>query len=135
MESFIDPQEWVPIHTLPGFEACIEYYVSRKGMVKSTKQRKDRILKHKITRNGYPIVGLTQRIGKGKTLWVQVNKLVALAFLPPPPTPHGRGKGCSILEMINGDRLNCSADNLQWVSQKECKRVKNKSLKIEKSDN
>ena len=134
MESFIDPHEWVPIHTLPGFEACIEYYVNRKGEVKSTKFKSERILKYKYTQRGYPIVGLTQRIGKGKTLFVQVSKLVAYAFLPPPPTPHGREKGCSLLEVIDGNKENCHANNLRWISQTECKRAKNKSLKIEESE-
>ena len=33
MERFIDTQEWVPVHTLQGMEACIEYYVNRDGKV------------------------------------------------------------------------------------------------------
>ena len=51
METFIDTQEWVPIHMLPGFECCIEYYVNREGKVKSTKGLSDRILKHKRHKN------------------------------------------------------------------------------------
>ena len=81
MENFIDVNEWVPVHRLPGFEACIEYYVNRAGQVKSTKYREDRILKHRPHKAGYPMVCLTQRIGKGKVLDVCVHKLVALAFL------------------------------------------------------
>ena len=26
--EFIDSNEWIPIHTLPGYECCIEYYVN-----------------------------------------------------------------------------------------------------------
>ena len=93
MENFIDVSEWVPVHRLPGFEACIEYYVNRAGHVKSTKYKEDRLLKHRPHKAGYPMVCLTQRIGKGKVLDVCVHKLVALAFLGPPPTPYGKGKG------------------------------------------
>ena len=119
MESFINPQEWVPIHTLSGFEACIEYYVNREGKVKSTKYKHDRVLKHKKHKSGYPMVSLTQRIGKGKTIYVCVHKLVAFAFLPPPPTPYGRDMGCSMIDHIDEDKTNCSADNLRWVSRRE----------------
>ena len=119
MESFIEPQEWVPIHTLPGFEACIEYYVNRDGQVKSTKRNQDTFLKHRMQDRGYAMVGLTQRIGKGKTIYVSVHKLVAFAFLPTPATPYGRARGCSMIEFIDGDKSNCSASNLRWVTRKE----------------
>ena len=80
--AFIDVNEWVPVHRLPGFEACIEYYVNRAGQVKSTKYRELTVLlKHSPHKAGYPMVCLTQRIGKGKVLDVCVHKLVALAFL------------------------------------------------------
>jgi len=119
MERFIDTQEWVPVHTLPGFEACIEYYVNRQGQVLSTKQKTDRILKWRPHKAGYPTVCLTQRIGKGKKLDVCVHKLVAFAFLGNPPTPYGQGKGCTIVDHIDEDKTNPAADNLRWVSWKE----------------
>ena len=75
------------MHTLQGLEACIEYYVNREGKVLSTKSKTDRILKYKWHKEGYPMVTLTQRIGKGKPVYVCVHKLVALAFLGNPPTP------------------------------------------------
>ena len=129
--SFINTEEWIPIHRLPGFEACIEYYVNKEGKVKSTKYREDRILKHRPHKAGYPMVCLTQRIGKGKVLDVCVHKLVALAFLGPPPTPYGKGKGCSIVEHKDGNNMNCSADNLKWVTWKN--RAHEKLSKIEES--
>lgn len=119
MEKFIDTQEWVPIHTLPGFGACVEYYVSREGQVKSTKYHEDRILKYKWHKAGYPMVTLMQRIGKGKPIYVCVHKLVALAFLGNPPTPYGRSKGCSMVDHIDEDKANCHASNLQWVTRRE----------------
>ena len=119
MEQFINTQEWIPIHTLPGFEACIEYYINKKGEVKSTKYKKDRILKTKRHKAGYPMVKLTQRIGKGKLIDVCVHKLVAFAFLGTPPTPYGNAKGCTIVDHIDEDKTNPRADNLRWVSWKE----------------
>ena len=131
MEKFIDTSEWVPVHRLPGFEACIEYYVNKQGQVKSTKYREDRILKQRPHKAGYPMVCLTQRIGKGKVLDVCVHKLVALAFLGPPPTPYGKSKGCSIVEHKDGNRANCCANNLRWVTWKN--RAAEKMTKIEES--
>ncbi len=131
MENFIDVSEWVPVHRLPGFEACIEYYVNRAGHVKSTKYKEDRLLKHRPHKAGYPMVCLTQRIGKGKVLDVCVHKLVALAFLGPPPTPYGKGKGCSIIEHKDGNTANCMAHNLQWATWKN--RTVEKTVKIEES--
>ena len=119
MERFIDTQEWVPVHTLPGFEACIEYYVNRNGDVKSTKQQIERILKPKLHKAGYPMVKLTQRIGKGKVIDVCVHKLVAFAFLEKPPKPYGKGKNCCIIDHIDEDKSNPCADNLRWVSWTE----------------
>ena len=106
MGNFIDPSEWVPIHTIPGFEACIEYYVNRAGEIKSTKYAKDRILKRRFHKQGYPMVALTQRIGKGKTLYVCIHKLVAFAFLGPPPTPYGRTRGCTVIDHLDKDKSN-----------------------------
>ena len=131
MEKFIDVDEWVPVHRLPGFEACIEYYVNKQGQIKSTKYKEDRLLKHRAHKAGYPMVCLTQRIGKGKVLDVCVHKLVALAFLGPPPTPYGKGKGCSIVEHKDGNIFNCSADNLKWATWKN--RSTEKQSKIEES--
>jgi len=77
------------------------------------------------------MVCLTQRIGKGKVLDVCVHKLVALAFLGPPPTPYGKGKGCSIIEHKDGNTSNCFASNLKWSTWKN--RTPEKTTKIEKS--
>lgn len=119
MEKFIDTQEWVPIHTLPGFECAIEYYVNRVGQVKSTKGNCERILKYKTHKAGYPMVTLTQRIGRKEPIYVCVHKLVALAFLGPPPTPYGRSKGCTMVDHIDEDKTNCNASNLRWVTRLE----------------
>ena len=131
MENFIDVSEWVPVHQLPGFEACIEYYVNKAGEVKSTKYKEDRILKHRPHKAGYPMVCLTQRIGKGKVLDVCVHKLVAFAFLGPPPRHYGKKKGHCIVDHKDGNIRNCMADNLKWVTWKS--RSAEKEVKIEES--
>ena len=116
MEQFIDTQEWIPIHTLSGFECCIEYYVNREGKVKSTKGNTERILKYKYHKAGYPMVTLTQRLGRKKPIYVCVHKLVAFAFLGQPPTPYGNTKGCSLIDHKDENKANPSADNLQWLT-------------------
>ena len=107
MSEFINTQEWVPIHTLPGFEACIEYYVNREGQIKSSKGKVEKLLKHLKHNAGYPSVKLTQRIGKGKVLTVLVHKLVAFAFLDKPHLPYGNKKGCVCIDHIDEDKTNC----------------------------
>ena len=124
--DFINDKIWKPIHTLPGFECCIEYYVNELGHVKSTKGRIERILKQKISKGGYPCVNLTQRIGRRKLVTIPVHTLVAFAFLGMPPTPYGRKKGCSVVKHINKDKTDCRANNLRWV-----KRADEKMTKIE----
>ena len=119
MYNFVDTSEWVPVHILPGYEACIEYFINNKGEVKSTKGRVERILKHKISNNGYPTVNLTQRIGRGKIKTVLVHALVAFAFLGKPPTPYGRKRGCTLIDHKDDNKLNCCSDNLQWFSRQE----------------
>lgn len=103
------------MNTLPGFECCIEYYINAKGDVKSTKGLIERLLKHRIRKNGYPTVNLTQRIGRKQTKTVAVHTLVGLAFLPSPPVPPGRTKGSCVIKHKDGNKSNCLAANLMWV--------------------
>ena len=117
--QFIDTQEWVPVHTLPGLECCIEYYVNRNGDVKSSKGQVERILKTKITREGYKSVTLCQRLGRKGAKYVLIHKLVAFAFLGKPPLPYGPEKGCCCIDHIDDDKLNNNASNLQWVTRRE----------------
>jgi len=121
--DFIDCDIWVPVHTLPGYESCIEYYVNEKGDIKSTKGVSEKLLKPKLKR-GYLYVNLTQRIGRRSTLSVPVHTLVAFAFLGMPPTPYGRLKGCSVITHINGKRDDCRANNLRWTKLSDSKKPK-----------
>ena len=113
MSDFIDTKKWIPIHLLPGYECCIEYYISQDGEVKSTKGRKDTILKGTVIKNGYVKVTLQQRLGQGAEKQVYVHTLVALAFLNPPATPLGRTKGCTTIEHIDGNKQNNCVKNLR----------------------
>ena len=124
--EFIDSSKWVPVHTLPGLECCIEYYVNDVGNVKSTKGTIERILKPKIAKTGYPVVNLTQRIGRKKLMTVPIHTLVAFAFLGLPPTPYGKKRGCSVVKHIDGNKANNKASNLKWS-----KRADEKMTKIE----
>ena len=117
--EFIDSNEWVPVHTLSGYECCIEYYVSKHGFVKSTKGQIEKVLKPRINKNGYAQVNLTQRIGRRKTITANVHKLVALAFLESPVAMPGRGKGGSRILHVDGIKHNNSVSNLRWTKIKE----------------
>jgi len=119
--EFRDTSFWRPIHTLPGFEGVIEYYISRDGKVLSTKGNKERILKTSLTADGYEMVRLRKRLGDRKEIGVVIHKLVAFAFLPPPPTPHGRSKGNTLINHIDHNRANNRVENLEWsTGSKNC---------------
>ena len=113
--EFINDKIWTPIHTLPGYECCIEYYINKKGEIKSTKGTIERILKTRINKNGYAQVNLTQRIGRKKTITVAVHTLVALAFLNKSPTPYGKTKSCSRIKHKDGNKSNNCSSNLIWA--------------------
>ena len=132
MSEFLDTSEWVPIHTLPTFESAIEYYVNKNGQILSTKGGKERLLKIQTSANGYQTVSLQQRIGQKKPIVVHIHKLVAFAFLPPPPKPYGAKKGCCIIDHIDDDKSNNCSDNLRWVTHQEnmCKKPYKKFKKI-----
>ena len=87
--DFINDKIWKPIHTLNGFECCIEYY------------------------------NLTQRIGRKQTLTTTVHKLVALAFLDQPLASPGKSRGCSRIKHLDGCKTNNSVDNLKWTKIEE----------------
>jgi hypothetical protein len=93
---------WKPI---PEFENCGE--VSNLGRIRSSYGK---IRKTVIANNGYIRVGL-KKIGAKNTNYVTVHRLVAKAFC------EGFEEGLTV-NHIDGDKLNNSSDNLEWITQK-----------------
>lgn len=71
----------------------------------------DRILKPTLAPNGYLRVCLTKGIN-GNRKYVRVHRLLAEAFIPNPEHKP-------FINHKDGNRLNNSVDNLEWVTQKE----------------
>lgn len=91
-------EKWAAVAGFPGYE------VSYRGEVRD---ESGRLLRQSISRRGNRIVSL--RIdGKYRSRTTRtVRRLVSAAFLPPFDPALGR------LYHIDGDRLNCSASNLE----------------------
>lgn len=111
----ISNEVWRPVE---GYE---EYYeVSDIGRVRSKdryvpgrhgeKIRRGRIVAQsgKLDNPGYKRVHLSIN---GKAKWLQVHRLVALAFLPQPA-------GCNVVNHIDNNPANNCVDNLEWTTQK-----------------
>ncbi len=98
----LNGEEW---RDIPGHKAV--YQVSNFGRVKSfARSLKGKILKPILTNSGYLIVSLS------RTSRIFVHVLVAQCFVPNPDTkPQVNHK--------DGRKLNCSADNLEWVTKLE----------------
>lgn len=96
-------ESWRPIEELP------HYQISDYGRVKHA----DRIEARKVTINdkGFPVVVLYGRDSKTRYLR-HINKLVALAFLPPPHFDN-----MTSVWHKDGDLLNCVAENLMWETR------------------
>lgn len=86
------------------------YSVSSEGRVASRRGGGWRLLRPGISSKGYPIVGLTFN-GVARTC--SVHRLVAVAFLGPPPTPAYE------VNHIDGVKTNSRAENLEWVTAVE----------------
>lgn len=93
-------EEWRPINEFP------HYSISSHGRVK----HKDRINARKVQVNerGFPVVLLSSATSPTRYLR-QINKLVALAFLPPPLYNDS-----TAIWHKDGDLRNCNVDNLMW---------------------
>lgn len=81
------------------------YWVSNFGRVKSLK-RKAAITTQKINQDGYP---QTYVVINGKGCYVNVHKLVALAFIE-------RKQSSEEVDHVDGNKLNNHVSNLRWVS-------------------
>jgi hypothetical protein len=96
----------VPISTIKGYEKYTKYYISDEGDLWSAMRKGHlRKLNFSMLRNNktsWVCAKLTKRRS------VSVGRLVAEAFLPN-PTNSKR------VNYINGDRMDCSVNNLSWT--------------------
>jgi hypothetical protein len=120
-------EEWKDIIGYEGY-----YQISNLGRVKSferkvtrilmggektTRIKKEQIIKNLITRGGYYRVNLVVN----KTRKYYVHRLVAIHFIYNPLNKP-------FVNHLDGNKLNNSIENLEWVSQREnvCHYTKNK---------
>lgn len=97
----IHEEEWKTIEDFP------EYQVSSLGRIINI-HRPNTARKQAINHAGFPTVVLFKTEHPGSRYLRQVNKLVATAFLGPPPP-----KMDSVWH-LDGDLENCYVDNLVW---------------------
>lgn len=102
---------------IPGYEGI--YVVSNFGKVKSLQRTRkcsygsirivyEKILNHKIDKDGYHIVTLSK---EGKTKCIGVHRLVAQAFLP-------NSYNFPMINHKDEDPSNNNVDNLEWCTAK-----------------
>lgn len=94
-----------PTRTVPEYP---NYRITQDGDVYS--EFSGRLLKHKVSFDGYSRVGLT--LQKGKQTWVMVHRLVAYAWLDRP-------EGCTEVNHKDGNKSNNSTENLEWCTSSE----------------
>ena len=93
--------------------AAAGYTITNDGKVFSTSNWRGygtRELQHTPNDDGYPSVRLT--LGE-RRVRLAVHKLVAMAHLPPRPSPHHQ------LRHLDGNKMNCAASNLAWGTAKD----------------
>lgn len=97
----IHEEVWRPIEGFP------DYQVSNLGRVLHL-ERPNTTRKTSINHQGFPTLVLFHKAHTGARYVRHLNKLVATAFLGPPPP-----KMDSVWH-LDGDLQNCQADNLRW---------------------
>lgn len=117
-------------HDLPGevwkdIEGYEELYqVSNKGRIKSLHHGKERIMKLTFDRGGYVHIVLYKNKEKCTEedkvrSTYRVHILVARAFIP---NPENKPE----VNHINGNKWDCSVENLEWVTKKRKSRTRRK---------
>lgn len=102
-------EDWAPI---PGYEGL--YEVSSYGRVRRSSDSRmapaGYLLKPRVTRHGY----LRYNLSKHRRYWhVTAHRLVAIAFIGPPPFPRAH------VAHFDGDKMNNHVSNLRWASHAE----------------
>jgi DNA-binding transcriptional regulator YiaG len=87
------------------------YYVSNLGRIKVKLKSGDELIKKQCFSNGYLVLGLTKN-GKQKT--ARVHRIVAEEFVTKP-----KNKKDLEVNHIDNDKLNNSAQNLEWITHQE----------------
>lgn len=103
----LQDEEWLPVVDYEGL-----YKVSNFGRVKrlsSSTSCKEKILQPQIQRDGYLRVDLSK---KGQKKRFPIHRLVAIAFIPNPEKKEQ-------VNHENGDKLDNSLENLNWMTRKE----------------
>ena len=95
-------EHWKPISEYTG------YFVSDLGNIKSEKGRKPKMLNGRLDKDGYRRVHLSQN---GKSNWVFVHRLVAVAFIPNP-------NNYPCVNHKDEVKLKNEAENLEWCDVK-----------------
>ena len=92
-------------------QKCPDYEINRRGEVRRIADGKQ--VKSKVQKNiygAYVRAALYDR--DGTCIPIQIHREVALAFVPNP-------EGKPYVHHLDGDKGNCNADNLAWVTGKE----------------
>lgn len=86
------------------------YAISNTGKFKNIKTK--RILKPFLHKKGYFYITIAPWGRQGKVVSLKLHRLIAEAFIPNPENK-------SQINHIDGNKLNNSLDNLEWVTAKE----------------
>jgi HNH endonuclease/NUMOD4 motif len=109
LHSDTEIESWLPV---PGYEELYEISLIGRLRRKSASRMAPAgyVMKCRINIHGYPIY----RLSKNRIYWsITAHRLVAIAFLGPPPFPGAQ------VAHFDGNKKNNSVSNLRWATQSE----------------
>lgn len=86
-----------------------DYVVTSQGDIISTKYKEDKVMSDRVVGHGYKIVTLYKN-GTGKSFYI--HRIVATHFIENPENK-------TTVNHKDGNKLNNSIDNLEWMTNKE----------------